>query len=193
MALVPGQNPIQPATKPRLYLVATSHLDTQWRWTIQTTIRHFLRRTLLDNFERMRSSPGYVLSFEGAFRYQLAEEYYPKEFQELLRLVREKRWRPAGAMLDAPDTILPSPESLIRHILYGNGYFEAKLGCRCVDLFLPDCFGFPWSLPTVGSLWNQGVLQPETGQVEVAGNDPVRHRALGGTRRLTNRRDSEPG
>ena len=151
MALVPGQDPIQPATKPRLYVVATSHLDTQWRWTIQTTIRHFLRRTLLDNFERMRSSPGYVLSFEGAFRYQLVEEYYPEEFQELLRLVRERRWRPAGAMLDAPDTNLPSPESLIRHILYGNGYFEAKFGCRCVDLFLPDCFGFPWSLPTVAA------------------------------------------
>ncbi len=137
--------------KARLYVVATSHLDSQWRWTIQTTIRHFLRRTLLDNFDRMRAFSGYVLSFEGAFRYQLAEEYYPKEFQELTRWVRAKRWRPAGAMLDAPDTNLPSPESLIRHVLYGNGYFENKFGQRCIDVFLPDCFGFPWSLPTVAA------------------------------------------
>ncbi len=137
--------------KARLYVVATSHLDSQWRWTIQTTIRHFLRRTLLDNFDRIRSFPGYVLSFEGAFRYQLVEEYYPREFQELLRFVREKRWRPAGSMLDAPDTNLPSPESLIRHVLYGNDYFETKFGYRCLDIFLPDCFGFPWSFPTVAA------------------------------------------
>jgi len=96
--------------RPRLYVVATSHLDSQWRWTIQTTIRHFLRRTLLDNFDRLHSFPDYVLSFEGAFRYRLAEEYYPQEFRQLARLVRIGRWQPAGAMLDAPDTNLPSPE-----------------------------------------------------------------------------------
>jgi hypothetical protein len=31
----------QPGT---VYTVATSHLDTQWRWTIQTTIDEYLLR-----------------------------------------------------------------------------------------------------------------------------------------------------
>ncbi len=137
--------------KPRLYVVATSHLDTQWRWTIQTTIRHFLRRTLQDNFKRFEEFPHYVLSFEGAFRYRLIEEYYPHEFLKLQAYVRRRRWHPAGAMLDAPDTILPAPESLIRHVLYGNAYFERQFGRRSADLFLPDCFGFPWSLPTIAA------------------------------------------
>lgn len=135
----------------RLYLVATSHLDSQWRWTIQTTIRHFLRRTMQDNFARFDEFPSYVLSFEGAFRYRLIQEYYPGEFQKLQEAVRQGRWRLAGSMLDAPDTNLPSPESLIRHVLYGNDYFERQFGRRSVDLFLPDCFGFPWSLPTIAA------------------------------------------
>lgn len=149
--MTPAEDLRARGAKPRLYLVATSHLDSQWRWTIRTTIRHFLKRTLVDNFERMRAFPGYVLSFEGAFRYQLAEEHFPKDFQTLVELVRRKRWVPAGAMLDAPDTNIPSPESLIRHLLYGNDYFEAKFGHRCMDIFLPDCFGFPWSLPTIAA------------------------------------------
>src|SRR5207302_9594802 len=28
--------------KPRLYVVATSHLDSQWNWTVQDTIRKFV-------------------------------------------------------------------------------------------------------------------------------------------------------
>ena len=38
-------------TTPTLYVVATSHLDTQWRWTYQDTIGEFLPRTLTENFE----------------------------------------------------------------------------------------------------------------------------------------------
>ncbi|MFQ5527898.1 MAG: alpha-mannosidase [Thermoanaerobaculia bacterium] len=138
-------------SKPRLYLVATSHLDSQWRWTIQTTIRHFLRKTLQDNFARFEEFPDYVLSFEGAFRYRLIEEYYPREFVRIQEAVRAGRWRLAGSMLDAPDVNLPAPESLIRHVLYGNQYFERQFGKRSLDLFLPDCFGFPWSLPTIAA------------------------------------------
>lgn len=151
MSLIAREKDDTERARARLYVVFTSHLDSQWRWTIQTTIRHFLHRTLLDNFERMRSHPRYALSFEGAFRYQLIEQHYPEEFQELVALVRQGRWHPAGGMLDAPDTNVPSPESLIRHLLYGNDYFEAKFGRRSVDLFLPDCFGFPWSLPTLAA------------------------------------------
>ena len=137
--------------RPRLLVVATVHLDTQWRWTIQDTIRDFLPRTLSENFALFDSHPHYVLGFEGAFRYMLAEEYYPEAFEELERRCREGRWRPAGGMLDAPDVNIVAPESLIRHILYGNGYFAERLGERCRDVFLPDCFGFGRALPSVAA------------------------------------------
>jgi len=61
------------------------------------------------------------------------------------------RWHPAGAMLDAPDVNLVSPEALLRQILYGNRFFERELGKRSADLFLPDCFGFGWALPSIAA------------------------------------------
>ena len=44
---------------------------------------------------------------------------------------------------------VPSPEALFRNILYGNRYFEEKFGKRSVDIYLPDCFGFGWALPSI--------------------------------------------
>ena len=134
-----------------VYLVATSHLDTQWRWTIQDTIREYLPATLRRNFELFEEEPAYVLSFEGAFRYMLAREYFPREYEQLKLWVERGRWRLAGSMLDAPDVNSVSPESLLRHILYGNGFFEEEFGRRSVDIFLPDCFGFSHALPSVAA------------------------------------------
>ncbi len=142
---------IDPSRRPVLYVVATAHLDSQWRWTIQDTIRDFLPDTLERNFERFEKYPGYVLSFEGAFRYMLIREYYPALFERLKRLVRAGRWRVAGSMLDAADVNLVSPESLIRHVLYANRFFAAELGVTSRDLFLPDCFGFGHSLPSIAA------------------------------------------
>ncbi len=133
----------------RVYVVATSHLDTQWRWTIQTTIDEYLRDTLEDNFALLEKYPDYVFNFEGAFRYQLMQEYYPAEYARMKRYVADDRWRVCGSWVDATDTNLPSPESLIRSVLYGNGWFAREFGKRSVDVFLPDCFGFGYALPSV--------------------------------------------
>ena len=134
-----------------VYLVPTSHLDTQWRWTVRDTIRDFLPRTLDENFALFDRLPEFTLSFEGAFRYRLIQEYYPAEFERLRRRVEEGRWRVAGAMLDAPDVNIPSPESLIRHHLYGRRFFERELGVAGEDVFLPDCFGFGWAMPSIAA------------------------------------------
>jgi alpha-mannosidase len=127
------------------------HLDTQWRWTVQNTIRDFLPATTRGNFALLERHPWFVVSFEGAFRYRLIEEYHPDDLRELRRWVEEGRWRLAGSMLDAPDTNIPSAESLLRHVLHGQRTFRELFGRESLDLFLPDCFGFPWSLPTIAA------------------------------------------
>jgi len=68
--------------------------------------------------------PGYVFSFEGAFRYMLLREYRPDLYGRLKPLVEAGRWRPAGSWVDAVDVNLPSFESLVRHALYGNGFYK---------------------------------------------------------------------
>lgn len=144
-ALEPTENPM----KKSLYVVATSHLDTQWRWTIRQTIEEYIPSTLDDNFKLIEAYPHYTFSFEGAFRYMLMKEYYPDKYAKLKEYIAQGRWRVAGSWVDAVDVNIPSPESLIRQALYGNGYFQKEFGKQSLDIFLPDCFGFGYALPTI--------------------------------------------
>jgi alpha-mannosidase len=146
---VPAADPT--ADRPRLYVTLLSHLDTQWRWTVRDTIARFLPATVRENEAALARHPGLVLSFEGAFRYQLLAEYHPDLLATVRRLVGEGRWFPAGAALESFDANLPAPESIVRQILYGVRWFERELGLAGRDLFLPDCFGFPASLPTLAA------------------------------------------
>jgi alpha-mannosidase len=134
-----------------LYLVATAHLDTQWRWTIQETIEDFIPKTFRVNAQHFEDFPDYVFSFEGAFRYMLLREYYPDYYERLKSYIAAGRWHVAGSWVDAVDVNVPSPESLIRHALYGNGFFKKEFGKTSSDVYLPDCFGFGYALPSIAA------------------------------------------
>lgn len=134
-----------------LYVVATSHLDTQWRWTIQKSITDYIPATFRDNFTLFELYPDYIFSFEGAFRYSMLREYYPEMFDRLKGYIAQGRWKPCGSMWDACDVNVPSPESLTRQVLYGNGFFKREFGVQSYDIFLPDCFGFGYALPSVAA------------------------------------------
>src|SRR5512140_1547111 len=140
-----------PVARAELDVVATAHLDTQWRWTVRDTIDDFLPDTLHGNFTLFEKYPGYVFSFEGAFHYALMKEYQPAEWERLRGYVKAGRWKVAGSWWDAVDTHVPSPESLVRQALYGNGFFRRELGVTSRDVFLPDCFGFSFALPSVAA------------------------------------------
>ena len=132
-----------------LYLVAYAHLDTQWRWDYRTTINHYLKATLEKNFRLFEAYPSYVFNFSGSIRYQMMQEYYPEHFERLRAYVQAGRWQIAGSQVEEADAIVPSPESMLRQVLYGSRYFAAEFAQDPADYILPDCFGFPWFMPTV--------------------------------------------
>ena len=135
--------------KKKIYLIAASHLDTVWEWSLETTVEKFLPATFEDNFKLLDRYPTYVFGWEGAYRYALLEEYYPDLFACLGDYVAEGRWVPTGAAWENGDVNQPSPEAIFRNILYGQDYFKKKFGVVSNDVFLPDCFGFGYALPTV--------------------------------------------
>lgn len=135
----------------RIYTVATAHLDTSWLWTLEDTITQYIPNTLHRNFELLEKFPEYVFSFEGSYRYELMEEYYPEDFERLKGYIAQGRWAPNGSCYENGDVNMPSPEALTRNILYGNGYFREKFGVESNDIFLPDCFGFGRALPSVAA------------------------------------------
>lgn len=135
--------------KPTIYTVSTAHLDTVWNWDFERTVREYIPATLDDNFKFFEKYPDYVFSFEGAYRYALMEEYYPEKFEKLKEYVADGRWFVTGSAYENGDVNVPSPEALFRNILYGNRYFYEKFGKTSVDIYLPDCFGFGYALPSI--------------------------------------------
>ncbi len=135
--------------KKKAYVVATAHLDTVWRWNLAKTIKEHIQNTLEQNVKLIEKYPHYRFNFEGAFRYKLIEEYYPKYFEHIKELAAEGRWCPVGSEFENGDVNIPSPEALFRNILIGNRYFAKNFGKPCNDIFLPDCFGFGYALPSV--------------------------------------------
>lgn len=132
-----------------LYTMGYSHLDTQWRWDYETTIRKYILSTMVDNFRLLDKYPGYTFNFTGANRYIMMKEYYPAEYARVKAYVAAGRWFPAGSSLEEADALVPSAESLIRNILYGNRFFRQEFGKVSNEYMVPDCFGFPASMPSI--------------------------------------------
>jgi alpha-mannosidase len=135
--------------QPTLYTVGYAHLDTEWRWEYPQVINEYLRKTMEDNFKLFEKYPHYVFNFSGANRYRLMKEYYPENFARLKKYVDDGRWFPAGSSMEEGDVNTPSAETIVRQILYGNLWFRKELGKASAEYMLPDCFGFPASLPTI--------------------------------------------
>mgnify|MGYP005848082915 CR=1 FL=1 len=140
---------VDSSKKKTLYVIGYSHLDTQWRWDYQTTIREYVKNTMVDNFKLFEKYPDYILNFSGANRYRMMKEYYPEQFERVKKYIIEGRWFPCGSSMEECDVLVPSPESIIRQILYGNLFFMKEFGKSSDEFMLPDCFGFPSSLPTI--------------------------------------------
>ena len=135
--------------QPTLYVVGYAHLDTQWRWEYPTTISQYILNTMRDNFALFEKYPHYVFNFSGANRYRMMKEYFPADYAQVKKYVAAGRWFPAGSSMEENDVNSPSAESIIRQVLYGKLYFRREFGKTSAEYMLPDCFGFPASLPSI--------------------------------------------
>jgi alpha-mannosidase len=135
--------------QPTLYVVGYAHLDTEWRWEYPQVIDEYIRKTMEDNFTLLDKYPHYVFNFSGANRYRFMKEYFPADFARLKKYVDRGRWFPTGSSMEEGDVNAPSAEGIVRQVLYGNYWFRRELGRASAEYMLPDCFGFPSSLPTI--------------------------------------------
>lgn len=155
--VVNAQPTTQPKTLPSndlakqktLYAVGYSHLDTQWRWTYPLVIKEYIPNTLRDNFALFEKYPNYVFNFSGSRRYEMMKEYYPEDYAKLKEYIAQGRWFVCGSDVDENDALVPSGESQLRHVLYGNRFSIREFGQESQESMLPDCFGFPASLPSL--------------------------------------------
>ena len=135
--------------KKKIYTISNAHLDTIWSWDFETTVGKYIYNTLNENFQRFEKYPEYKFNFEGSYRYELMKEYYPEMWEKMKNHIAEGRWNVCGSAFENGDVNVPSPEALFRNILLGNEYFDKNFGKRSCDIFLPDCFGFGYALPSI--------------------------------------------
>jgi len=130
----------------RIALTGHAHLDLAWLWPVSETLRKG-RRTFASVLSLMDRYEDFVFNQSSAQLYAWIEREAPDLFERVSRRVAEGRWEPVGGMWVEPDCQIPSGESIVRQLLYGQGYFEENFGRRCRTAWLPDTFGFSPAVP----------------------------------------------
>ena len=128
-----------PATQPpksgKAYVVSNAHLDTQWLWTVRTSIIDYIPRTIYQTLALIHDYPDYIFNFEGAVKYNWMKEYYPLDYEKVKEAIKNGRWHVSGSSWDANDVNVPSPESSFRNILLGQEFYKKEFGLKSTDIF----------------------------------------------------------
>ncbi|WP_159592586.1 alpha-mannosidase [Chelativorans xinjiangense] len=129
-----------------LAMTGHAHIDLAWLWPLDET-RRKANRTFHTMVGLMDRNPEFRFNQSTAQLYAFLEEDDPHLFARIKEKAAAGQWEPNGAMWVEPDTNMPTGESLVRQLLYGQLYFERTFGRRHTVCWLPDCFGFSPALP----------------------------------------------
>ena len=133
--------------KPRIFILGHSHIDAEWLWTREETLR-VCHNTFENVLKLMDKYPELTFVQSSACYYLWMEDRYPEVFEKILRRVREGKWEPVAPWVEF-DANIPSGESIVRQLVYSKEYFREKLNVDVRVLWLPDTFGFPITLPQI--------------------------------------------
>ncbi len=131
---------------PKVVGVGHAHIDLAWLWRLGHA-REKAARTFSTVLHLMRQYPEYSFLQASPQAYKFLHQDYPDIFDHVEEMIGAGRWEAAGGMWVEPDCNIPNGESLVRQILLGKRYFRQQFGVDTHLLWLPDVFGYPWSLP----------------------------------------------
>ncbi|TMB41987.1 MAG: alpha-mannosidase [Chloroflexi bacterium] len=137
----------KPSTsKHMISAVGHAHIDTAWLWPMRET-RRKCARTFSTALALMDEYPDYRFACSQPAQYAWMKESYPSIFEGIRQKVAAGQWEPVGSMWVEADCNLPSGEALVRQFLHGKRFFMQEFGVETRELWLPDVFGYPGSLP----------------------------------------------
>ncbi len=134
--------------KPTIVAIGHSHIDLAWLWRLCHT-REKAARTFATVLHLMKQYPEYYYLHASPQLYRFVQQDYPEIYAQIKERVASGHWELTGGMWVEADINLPSGESLVRQILYGKRYFRNEFGVDTRVLWLPDVFGYSWSLPQI--------------------------------------------
>ncbi|MEM2637551.1 MAG: alpha-mannosidase, partial [Candidatus Korarchaeota archaeon] len=132
----------------KLYCMGHSHIDAAWLWTRDKTVAK-ARRTFENALLHMKKYRFFTFAQSAPQYYLWMEKYFPHIFSGIKEMVKEGRWEPVGGLWVEPDTNMPDGEAFVRHELFGQRYYLSRFGKTSEIEWLPDSFGFAWTLPQI--------------------------------------------
>ncbi|MDJ0639756.1 MAG: hypothetical protein QNJ20_13030, partial [Paracoccaceae bacterium] len=130
-----------------LHAIGHAHMDIAYLWPV-SQMRRKVARTSSNALRLMEEYPTFRFSNSQAVLYEFLEEDYPEIFERIRMAVARGQWEVFGGMWVEPDVNLAGAEALVRQLVLARRYFRRKFGdAETPVLWLPDTFGFPWSLP----------------------------------------------
>ncbi len=132
----------------KLYLIGNSHIDPVWLWRWQDGVSEILA-TFRSALDRMKDFPDFKYTSACASYYQLVEKIDPEMFAEIQMRVKEGRWCVVGGWFIQPDCNIPDGESLARHSLISQKYFNEKFGVTARVGYNVDSFGHNAAIPKI--------------------------------------------
>lgn len=132
----------------KLILTGQSHIDTAWLWPLRET-RRKCGRTFSTMLNLMDRYPEFIFLASQPIQYEWIKNHYPELFKRIKQRVKEGRWEVFGGLWVENDCNVPSGEAVVRQLLYGNRFFRKEFGIHSPTAWLPDAFGYAWSLPQI--------------------------------------------
>ncbi len=132
----------------RVSAIGHAHIDTAWMWPLRETIRK-CARTFSNVLDLMTREPELKFVCSQAQQHEWMRDRYPTVFAAMQEQAAAGRFVPVGGMWVEADTNLPSGESLARQFLHGQRFFREHYGVTCREVWIPDVFGYPASLPQI--------------------------------------------
>ncbi len=129
------------------HLVGHAHIDLQWLWTWEESINDIIPQTFNQAIKFMDEFPEFTFSQSSPTLYMATERYHPELFEKMKQKIADGRWEIVGGRWCEGDTNMISPESHVRHFLYGQRYFQSRFGKMCTVGWEPDTFGHCWTMP----------------------------------------------
>ena len=156
-----------------IHLICNAHIDPVWQWEWEegaaAAVSTF--RAAADFCEEFDD---FVFCHNEALLYRWVEEYEPKLFVRIQKLVAAGKWHIMGGWYLQPDCNMPSGESIIRQMQLGRAYFKEKFGVENTTAVCFDAFGHNRGL--VQLLKKAGYdsylfMRPSPWQMELPGDD----------------------
>ncbi|MCJ8013042.1 alpha-mannosidase [Paenibacillus sp. KQZ6P-2] len=130
------------------HMVGQSHIDIAWLWPVRETVRK-ASRTFSTVDRLMEEYPEYRYAQSQPLLFAFLKDNDPELFERVKARIAEGRWELVGGMWVEPDLNLPSGESLIRQMLYGQRFYQEEFSKTSNIEWLPDTFGYCASLPQI--------------------------------------------